>query len=177
MGSASIHLTAVDDAGGSGVAATYYILDSEPQASGTDVNVSAVGDHTLTFWSVDVAGNVEGQKTVSFSITAPAPPTPDATGTASVRVHVMAATGHGVSGAMVTLTNKSTGTQVTLKADRRGWVKFGKLAAGTYTVSATLSNGRTLTAAVKVTHHVKTVSLKDHRHQPHRGSKSAARHH
>jgi hypothetical protein len=172
VGSASIHLTATDNEGGSGVAATYYLLDGEPRASGTDVAVSTIGDHTLTFWSVDAAGNVEQQNSVSFSITAP---TPDATGTASVRVHVMAATGRGVAGAMVTLTNTGTGSTVTVKADRHGFVTFKKLAAGTYTASVTLSNGHTLTSTFKLTHHRKTITLKDHRHRPHRSSHSSSR--
>ena len=71
VSSAAIKLTATD--AGSGVAATYYRLDGGAQLTGTAVNVTAVGAHTLQFWSVDVAGNVELFKTAAFTITAPVP--------------------------------------------------------------------------------------------------------
>lgn len=74
VGTATIHLTAVDNVGGSGVASTYYIVDGGTQLSGAVITVSGVGPHTLEFWSQDVAGNPETPHTVaSFSITAPAP--------------------------------------------------------------------------------------------------------
>ena len=70
-GSATITLSATDNVGGSGVATTYYILDGGAQTAGTSVTVSASGAHSLEFWSVDVAGNVETpHTTVNFSITA-----------------------------------------------------------------------------------------------------------
>ena len=68
--SAAITLTAVDNAGGSGVAHTYYILDGAAQAEGLTVGTSAVGSHTLSFWSVDVAGNIEAATNASFEVTA-----------------------------------------------------------------------------------------------------------
>jgi hypothetical protein len=37
------------------------------------LTVSTVGPHTLAFYSVDVAGNVETQKNAAFTITAPQP--------------------------------------------------------------------------------------------------------
>lgn len=52
----------------SGVAATYYKLDGGPQQAGGSVQVSAEGDHTLDFWSVDNAGNAEVAKTVHVKI-------------------------------------------------------------------------------------------------------------
>jgi len=62
-GDATIHLTATDNAGGSGVAHTYYILDGGAQAEGTTIVVTAPptgsASHTIEFWSVDVAGNPE----------------------------------------------------------------------------------------------------------------------
>lgn len=71
VSSASITLSATD--AGSGVANTYYRLDGGAQVTGRTVNVSTLGSHTLEFWSVDVAGNIETHKTASFTITAPAP--------------------------------------------------------------------------------------------------------
>ena len=68
--SATITLTATDNAGGSGVASTHYVLDGGAETTGTVVTVSAVGTHTLEFWSVDVAGNVETpHNTATFTIT------------------------------------------------------------------------------------------------------------
>ena len=68
-GSATITLTATDNAGGSGVESTRYILDSGTEAAGTVVTVSTLGSHTLEFWSVDVAGNIETpHQTASFTI-------------------------------------------------------------------------------------------------------------
>ena len=71
-------MTATDNAGGSGVAHTYYILDSAAQAEGVTVNIPTAGSHTLEFWSVDASANVESpRKNASFEVTIPAtPPTP-----------------------------------------------------------------------------------------------------
>ena len=69
-GIANIKLTPTDNLGGSGVAHTYYILDSGVQTQGSTLAVSAVGAHALEFWSVDVAGNIEAHKFSSFSVTA-----------------------------------------------------------------------------------------------------------
>jgi thermitase len=70
VGAASIHLTATDNAGGSGVAHTYYKLDGGTQAEGLTVAATGVGSHSLEFWSVDVAGNVETpHKSTTFEIT------------------------------------------------------------------------------------------------------------
>jgi hypothetical protein len=74
---------------------------------------------------------------------------------------------------MVTLVNKTAGTTITLKADRKGWVTFKQLAAGSYTASVTLSNGHTLTSTFKLTHHRKTISLKNHRRHSHGSSHSS----
>ena len=72
LNSATIHLTATDNAGGSGVAHTYYILDGAAQTVGTTAVVSSIGLHTVEFWSVDVAGNIETpHHTASFQVTAP----------------------------------------------------------------------------------------------------------
>ena len=57
------------------MAHTYYLLDSAAQAEGTTVSVTTTGTHTLEFWSVDTAGNVESPHTnVSFEVIAPATP-------------------------------------------------------------------------------------------------------
>ena len=76
VSSASIKLTATDNVGGSGVAHTYYILDGGAQTEGTTIGTSVVGAHTIEFWSVDTATNVElPHKTAQFAVTAPLPDT------------------------------------------------------------------------------------------------------
>ena len=80
---AVISLTAMDNAGGSGVALTYWKLDGGVQTEGLSIGTSVVGAHTLEFWSVDVAGNPETpHKTASFSVAVMPPP--DATKPATV---------------------------------------------------------------------------------------------
>jgi len=74
VGTATIALTATDS--NSGVAATYYKLDGAPQVAGKTVTTSAVGSHTLVFWSKDKAGNIEAENTVNFTVTAPVAPLP-----------------------------------------------------------------------------------------------------
>ncbi len=71
VGSATIALSATD-AGGSGVAHTYYRLDGAAQVEGVSVSTSVVGTHTVEFWSVDGAGNTETpHKTATFKVNAP----------------------------------------------------------------------------------------------------------
>lgn len=69
-GTALITLSPTD--GGSGVAHTYYRLDGAAQVEGTSVSVSTIGTHTVEFWSVDVAGNIETHKFANFTVTVPA---------------------------------------------------------------------------------------------------------
>ena len=45
VGTATVHLTATDNAGGSGVAHTYHVLDGGAQAEGTTLIVGAAGPH------------------------------------------------------------------------------------------------------------------------------------
>jgi hypothetical protein len=68
VGSAKITLRASDQ-GGSGVAATHYVLDGGEQMTGTVVGVSSAGTHVMEFWSVDAAGNSESpRKSASFVV-------------------------------------------------------------------------------------------------------------
>ena len=67
----SVTLSAADT-GGSGLAATYYTVDGGAQTtySGSAIVVSAVGSHTLQYWSVDGAFNTEAKHTFNFAVAA-----------------------------------------------------------------------------------------------------------
>ena len=71
-GDAAIHLSAHDDATVFGVRTTYYRFDSGPMRSGLVATLPyAPGEvHTVHFWSVDYAGNVESPKSASFTYAA-----------------------------------------------------------------------------------------------------------
>jgi sugar lactone lactonase YvrE len=74
--SAAFSLEATDGPDGSGVAHTYYSLnggDPQPYAGG-DVTISTEGVTTISYWSVDNAGNTEAAKTATakLDVTAPA---------------------------------------------------------------------------------------------------------
>jgi hypothetical protein len=62
----TVSLTPSDN--GSGVSATYYSLDGGIQQIGTTVIVTGDAVHTLTYWSVDSAGNIESMKTATIQI-------------------------------------------------------------------------------------------------------------
>ncbi len=53
---------------GSGVAHTYWKLDGGPVFEGTAASTIVLGPHSLEFWSVDNAGNVETHHTVTFTV-------------------------------------------------------------------------------------------------------------
>jgi hypothetical protein len=63
--------------GGSGVANTQFAVDGGGWNSGTSVNLSGDGVHTISFFSTDVAGNVESAQTATVSIDT-TPPDPGA---------------------------------------------------------------------------------------------------
>ena len=65
-------LTATDNL--SGVQNTYYILDGGTQQTyAASFNVSGDAAHSLSYWSVDAAGNVENAKTLAIDIDATPP--------------------------------------------------------------------------------------------------------
>jgi hypothetical protein len=67
----TVHFSATDNL--SGVKATYYTVDGQGQQSGSSATVSGEGLHTLKYWSVDNAGNVENGKTAVVQIDKTAP--------------------------------------------------------------------------------------------------------
>lgn len=70
----------------SGVAATYYRWDGGAWANGVAATTTKAGVRTLEFYSVDVAGNAEAPRTVTFSVTMPPPPPPPADVTPPVTI-------------------------------------------------------------------------------------------
>jgi uncharacterized protein YjdB len=56
------------DSDGSGVAATHYIVNGGAQQTGTSIALTTDGEHTLVYWSVDNAGNIEAQHTTTIKI-------------------------------------------------------------------------------------------------------------
>jgi hypothetical protein len=69
----TVTLTATDDAGGSGVASTHYTVDGGADQTGTSVSVSGDGTHTVSYYSVDKAGNKETVHAVTVKIDTTAP--------------------------------------------------------------------------------------------------------
>ncbi|TVY07500.1 polysaccharide lyase family 7 protein [Paenibacillus cremeus] len=61
-----VHLTASDL--GSGVADVFYTVDSSVRQTGTQVTLNTEGVHTITYWSVDRAGNSEAVKATTVRI-------------------------------------------------------------------------------------------------------------
>ncbi len=117
-GPATIHLTAHDNYGGSGVAHTYYRLDNGVQVEGTVIGVTGGGSHTLEFWSVDLAGNIETpHDTVTFSIDQ-TPPTTTSDGKAyyngPATIHLTAADDPGGSGVAYTYYRVDGGQTTTI---------------------------------------------------------------
>lgn len=62
----TVALSAVDSL--SGVRSTFYRLDGAAPVEGAAVPIASEGTHSLTFWSVDRAGNVEAPTTIDVGI-------------------------------------------------------------------------------------------------------------
>lgn len=64
-----VTLSGGNDAGGSGVKATYYKLDNGGQQTYTaPFTITSNGQHTLTYWSVDKQGNEEIAKVMAIKL-------------------------------------------------------------------------------------------------------------
>ena len=132
------------NAGGSGVAAIYYSLDGGPQATyaGT-INVSAVGGHTIKFWSINGAGTTGTAGTLSFSIESPttstltASPNPSVSGQGVTLTAIVAATipGNAPAGT-VTFLNGSASIGVGTLTGGAATLTTSSLAAGSHSLTA-----------------------------------------
>lgn len=69
--SVTVDLDAFDNL--SGIGATHFILDGGADQTGNSLPIDSEGDHTLEFWSVDVAGNEETHHEVHVLIDETAP--------------------------------------------------------------------------------------------------------
>ena len=115
VSAATITLSPTD--GGSGVGATRYSLDGGSYMVGTVVHATGIGAHTLSYYTTDVAGNVEAPKSAPFAITAPPDSTAPVTGSdtqttyASVAaIHLTATDNTGGSGVAHTYYRLDGGT-------------------------------------------------------------------
>jgi len=125
---AHIHLTAVDNPGGSGVKQTSWTLNGATTA-GAAITIAAEGVSTITFRSEDNAGNVEPDHTLTVKIDKTPPvvtpvltPTPNANGWNNSDVTVMFQADDALSGVRsvtppLTLTAEGAGQNVTGRAD------------------------------------------------------------
>ena len=52
----------------SGINATYYCLDGACSAYAGTFYITSIGNHTLSYWSTDLAGNTEGNNTVNVLV-------------------------------------------------------------------------------------------------------------
>ncbi len=124
----TITLTATDD--DSGVNYTKYKIDDGPYETYTaPVQVTEVGDHVVYFYSVDIAGNVETEKSQNFTVEAPA-------------VEITITGGLGVS-ASIKNTGTTDLTDIAWSIDLDGSLIFiGKTKSGTI---ASLAAGESVT--------------------------------
>jgi len=78
---ARITLTAADNAGGIGLAGISWVVDSEATATvgtaATEVLVDGIGDHAITYWATDHAGNESEHIRKEFTIADVEDPTAD----------------------------------------------------------------------------------------------------
>ncbi|MDD2871760.1 MAG: SdrD B-like domain-containing protein [Candidatus Gracilibacteria bacterium] len=70
----NINLNALDNEGGSGIDQVYYALGTntgtlEYTSYSGAIIINGLGDYTLNYYSVDKFGNVEENKTISFTLT------------------------------------------------------------------------------------------------------------
>ena len=72
----TVHLAADDYSNGSGVAVTYYEIDTggpQTYSNSSGIKVSSDGQHSVAFWSVDNAGNAEAPTTIPVDVDTQAP--------------------------------------------------------------------------------------------------------
>jgi len=147
----TITLTPTDNM--SGVAGTYYKVDAGEWKTGTSKTVSNLGAHTLTYYSVDVAGNVEASGQLNFQIDDQAPSTNHAlTGT-------MGGAGWYTSAVQVTLsaTDQAGGSGLAIvqyRVDGGAWVTGSVAVVNTEGAHVVEYNATDLAGNVEATNNV-----------------------
>jgi len=132
--SATVNITATDDAGGSGVDSITYTLDGGTPVvvPGTTaaVSVSIPGSvahaYTLEFWAVDMAGNIEATQSVTFTIDPASDKTPPVSGSDA---------------------KSSYDTSATITITAEDAVVVGEATSGVKEVTYTLDGGTPVTTA------------------------------
>ncbi len=100
---AAVNVTLSPSDGGSGVSTTRYSVDGGSWNTGTAVVVPAVdGSHTIAYYSVDNAGNIEGQKSATVLIQATGPTCPTCTAADYLRDFVTLTADPQTTGAPIT---------------------------------------------------------------------------
>jgi hypothetical protein len=151
--SVTVSLTATDPL--SGVAATYYVLDPASGGTvqtGTSATIDGEGTHTLGFWSVDNAGNVEQSHTIQVKIDTTAPtvtssssPAPNGNGWNNTSVTVTFTCSDALSGIASCTPPQSVSTE-------------GASQAVTGTATDNAGNSNTATALVSIDRTAPTVT-------------------
>ncbi|MFC5468532.1 DUF4962 domain-containing protein [Cohnella suwonensis] len=71
----TVTVSASDNEGGFGVASTSYKVDGGPRQTGNTVTLTTDGEHEIAYWSTDLAGNKEAQRTAVVKIDKTSPVT------------------------------------------------------------------------------------------------------
>lgn len=137
----TVTLAATDNL--SGVSVTYYSLDGAPTMYGNSVAIDAEGAHTLRYWSVDGADNVEQTRSISVLIDRSAPtithvlsPVPNAAGWNRTDVGVSFSCGDSLSGiAFCTPLQLLTGEGASQPVSGEARDNAGNIAHDSFTVS------------------------------------------
>ena len=132
----TVRLSAVDDAGGFGIAKTSYTVDggaTQTYASNTPPVISSTGTHPVTYWSTDKAGNVEASKSLTVKIETTAP-------TGSVTINGGAAWTNALAATLtLSATDAASGiSQMRFSNDNSSWSAWQDYAA---TAGWTLASG------------------------------------
>lgn len=135
-GQAAIHLGAQDPEPGWPTAefpiATYYRLDSGHDTTGTAITVGSRGIHTLRYWSVDYAGNVEAPTVATFTVTLLPARVTIARNTSAIRsgghIHLSGKLAPARAGDTVTIQVKTPGSHVW--KDFTGLTKYYRRSVG-----------------------------------------------